>query len=590
MRPGLIASSVVAIALCAVPVFATAERPPSPTMTDESATEATRAGKAKRPRVPRCPSARAFRRGHGRDGQHHARKHRRRYCGFSGGQARADFNGDGFGDLAVGVPGEDVGGKVDAGAVNVIYGSSAGLGPAGNQLWHQDVANVVDAAEQGVGLGDQFGAALAAADFNNDGFGDLAVGVPGEDLLGRTDAGAFNLIFGSATGLTAAGNQIWDQDSDGIQDIVEPGDNFGGALVWANFGFDSTPDLAVGVPGEGVGGDATAGAVNVIYGGASGLTPANNQSWSQDSPGVPGFSGALDAFGRPLAAGDFDGNGFADLVVGVPNEKRAGAPFVGVVHVIHGSALGLAAGETAAALGVPDAQLWDQEGLDPDGPESGDVFGAALAAGQLEVQDQTDDLAIGAPLEDFGTTTSGQQIGRVHVIFGREGIGLCCEFRNLRQGVFNVPDSSEAGDLFGTAIAIADFDDNGVSELAVGVPGEKVGTALHAGAVAVFRADVAAIGKQFWHQDVPGVPDAAERDDRFGEVITAWDFNGALRDLVVGVPREDAGANADAGGVNVLYGSSLDGLTTAGAQLWHQDQPNILDGSEAGDLFGLTAY
>ncbi|MGH3038100.1 MAG: FG-GAP repeat protein [Gaiellaceae bacterium] len=77
----------------------------------------------------------------------------------AGAGVRADFNGDGFADLAVGVPFEDVGSVLNAGAVNVIYGSgnglSAGAGP--DQFWSQNSPSVNDTAEQD----DRFGSSLA---------------------------------------------------------------------------------------------------------------------------------------------------------------------------------------------------------------------------------------------------------------------------------------------------------------------------------------------------------------------------------------------------------------------------------------------
>ena len=88
--------------------------------------------------------------------------------------AAGDFNGDGFADLAGGASGEDVGGVRDAGAVSVLYGAAGGLTTAGGRLFTQ----VGSAAEEQ----DWFGWALAAGDFNRDGFADLAVGAPYETV------------------------------------------------------------------------------------------------------------------------------------------------------------------------------------------------------------------------------------------------------------------------------------------------------------------------------------------------------------------------------------------------------------------------
>src|SRR5206468_7203763 len=118
------------------------------------------------------------------------------------------FNGDGKDDLAIGIPRETVdsastGAPVSvAGAVNVIYGSSKGLSATltkTNQIWTQNSGSVDDSAE----VGDEFGASLAAGDFNGDGFDDLAVGVLFEDIGSIIDAGAVNVIYGSSSGLSA---------------------------------------------------------------------------------------------------------------------------------------------------------------------------------------------------------------------------------------------------------------------------------------------------------------------------------------------------------------------------------------------------
>jgi hypothetical protein len=120
-------------------------------------------------------------------------------------QVKADFNDDGFADLAIGVEDEDIdspsGTIVDAGAVNVIYGSASGLSATvrPDQFWSQNTLNVEEDAQ----ANEDFGNALSAGDFNKDGFADLAIGVPTEIVGNVPRAGAVQVIYGSASGLSA---------------------------------------------------------------------------------------------------------------------------------------------------------------------------------------------------------------------------------------------------------------------------------------------------------------------------------------------------------------------------------------------------
>ena len=202
---------------------------------------------------------------------------------FGAALATGDFNNDGFEDLAIGAPTEDIEeiGFDDllAGAVNVIYGRAGGLATRANEIWHQDRDGIIGGAEDD----DSFGSALAAGDFNNDGYEDLAIGVPGEDLEDIGSAGAVNVIYGGPAGLMVFGNQIWHQDSDGIGGVAEPNDSFGAALAAGDFNNDGFEDLAIGVR-EDVRGKEDVGVVNVIYGGPGGrrqpgLGPGQRGYW-----------------------------------------------------------------------------------------------------------------------------------------------------------------------------------------------------------------------------------------------------------------------------------------------------------------------
>jgi hypothetical protein len=167
------------------------------------------------------------------------------------------------------------------------------------------------------------------ADFNNDGFADLAVGVFGEN-----PGGAVNVLYGTASGLTGTGSQFLTQDSPGVPGGSEPGDSFGEALAVGDFDGDGFADLAVGVGFEDLGAIVDAGAVNVLYGTTSRLTGTGSQLFTQDSPGVGSSAEGEDDFGGTLVAGDFDGDGFADLAVGVWRENVGAAANGGAVNVL----------------------------------------------------------------------------------------------------------------------------------------------------------------------------------------------------------------------------------------------------------------
>jgi hypothetical protein len=336
---------------------------------------------------------------------------------FGAALAVGDFNGDGYADLAIGVPGESGG----AGAVNVLHGSPQGLHWnyfTYNQYWQQGSAALVDAAE----AGDQFGASLTAGDFNSDGYADLAVGVPGEDVGTKVDAGAAHVLYGSAYyGLTSTWDQLWSQGSPGVPGQLEASDGFGSALAAGDFNGDGEDDLAVGVPSENDedgANEADVGAVTVIYGshgsvalgGGLSVAVVPAQSWTQDSSGIEGTEEAGDRFGHAVAAGDFNGDGRDDLAIGVPGEDDDGTGLydVGAVSVIYGSHVGL----NATYYGN---QYWQQgaTGL-LDAAEVYDQFGSALAVGDFN-GDGKGDLAVGVPLEDVGAAVDA---GAVNVLYG----------------------------------------------------------------------------------------------------------------------------------------------------------------------------
>ena len=441
---------------------------------------------------------------------------------FANSLAGGDFDDDGFDDLAVGVRHQDFSCCIgEEGVVHVIYGTAGGLDDPGNEVWSQGSGGIVDTAEPD----DTFGTSLATGDFDGDGVDDLAIGAPEEDVGAVADAGAVNVIYGTAgVGLTDVGNQIWDQDVAGIRDSAEQTDYFGNALASGDMDGDGADDLAIGVHGEDVSGLApvigSPGALSVIYGTVGvGLTAGGDNFVHQDTGGVRGISEADDLFGNALAAGDMDGDGFDDLAIGVVGEDLGAVTYAGAVNVFYGSGGGLsAAGD----------QFWTQNTGGIGGTaDQGDEFGEALTVGDMS-GDGIDDLAVGVASEDLGAGGPLTGAGTVNVIYGVSPGGLdIAGDQRWDQDSSGIRDSAESGDNYGDALSSGDFDGDGVDDLAIGITGEEtVGAGLAFNEHGVIGAiyglagvGLDAAGDEIKHQDSGTIEDIAEGGDEFGETM-----------------------------------------------------------------------
>jgi hypothetical protein len=490
------------------------------------------------------------------------------------GQVTGDFDDDGFDDLAIGIPGETVNGKAGAGAVAVIYGSNQRLKANGDQFWHQDLSNMQSAAA----AGDAYGSTLAAGDFNNDGFDDLAIGVPNKRVNNRDGAGAVVVLLGSNNGLKKSGNHFIHLGAGGMPDSPEVDDHFGAALAVGDFNNDDNDDLAVACPNRDVGIIADAGMVFVIPGYEIGVNTFERQVIDQSPTAINDSPETDDHFGSAIAAGDFNNDGFDDIAIGVPDEEINGRAAAGAVHVLKGS---------VDLLSFEADRFWTQDVDDIlDATEVGDRFGAALAVGSFD-GNAFEDLAIGVPGEDLGAT---EDAGVVHVLYGRAAGLTAQDSQFWASGNPGLGNGAQEGDMLGAALAVGNFNGDNRDDLAIGAPGESIGARNACGAVIVLRgtanAGLVITGAQFWHQNVPDVLDANENNDAFGSSLGAGDFNGDGRDdLAVGVPFENIASRADAGIVQVFYGTPAL-LSAANDELWHQNVAGINGACGTDDLFG----
>ena len=433
----------------------------------------------------------------------------------------------------------------------------------------------------------------ALADFDGDGRDDLAIGVPQEDVGAVEDAGAVQIFYSTASGLTGTGSDFFTQDDIAGSDGAEANDLFGTSVTAGDFNGDGRDDIAVGAPDDSIGAVNQAGSVSVLYGSPGGISASGSQFIDQDfAPNWYEAPEAGDRFGWALAAGRFNDGPTYDLAISARSETYESgidaASNAGWVGTINGEGSGLT---------TDDPVPLRQGSLMEDAPEDDEAFGFSLAAGDFGYSDRHD-LAVGVVFE---TPDGNTRAGAVHVFYSSKYTVETNEYDGLNplndqlwtQNSDGVKDYSAGGEVFGYAMAAGDFGRNAKMDLAVGVPNESDGAQDVAGGVHVLyggKRGIRAKGNQIFGQNSAGIPEKAELQDVMGVGLATGDFGkGPTDDLAVGIPGEDYGTGATSiyqGGAAIIMYSTETGLGSGGSQLWSQNSTGIADTAEVYDWFG----
>ena len=466
---------------------------------------------------------------------------------FSGSSVASagDVNADGIADLLIGAPGSRLDCLSCAGKSYVVFGRG-GLGISGSFALSSlnGTSGFVLNGEQAY---DSSGWSVASAgDVNGDGIADLVIGAPNANSY----AGKSYVVFGRA-GLGSSGSMAL-SSLNGTNGFVLNGeqtpDSCGSSVASAgDVNGDGIADLVIGAEGA----SSSAGKSYVIFG-RKGLGSTGSLALSSLN-GTSGFvlHGAQtnDLSGVSVAsAGDVNGDGIADLVIGA----HGASSLAGKSYVVFGRA-GLGSTGSLAL-----SSLNGTSGFVLNGEQANDFSGTFVGSAGDVNNDGIADLVIGAP--GFSTPSSS---GKSYVVFGRAGLGssgtLALSTLNGTNGFVLTDD--QAKDSSGTSVAIAgDVNGDNITDLVIGAsgPNSNAGNSY----VVFGRAGIGSTGSL----DLSSL-NGTNGFDLIGEqvndqsgtsVASAGDVNGdGIADLVIGAPY----ANSYTGKIYVVFGRKLSNAT-----------------------------
>lgn len=420
--------------------------------------------------------------------------------------ASGDFNGDGYQDIVTGAPNASIN------YIAITYGESSQLPEVTYSTSNSSI--ISDSTST-----NQFGNALAVGDVNMDGYDDILIGAPG-DTQGGTGNGAAYLLYGKSaehsSGTVSANSEV-------VKFLGDTSSTTGESTAIGDVNGDGYADLIIGATTGHAGPTQSTGFFYIVY--------SSNTPFSGTSNGIaesPKFVGEAtdDLLGSAVSAGDFNGDGYADVAVGAPGNDDGGSG-AGAAYVVWGQAASF-----TGSLNTLTSYL------QLSGAAAGDAAGTAVLVSSHSILDDSyNELIVTAP----GSDTSASNAGSVYIFSGGAGSATA---NNSVSSATAILTGEIENDAVGDSLASRDFNLDGSDDLLIGAttPETQTGVVYQVnGSVTLANASLSTASNIF-------MSDSA--GNSFGQSVAAGDLNGdGYPEVIIGVP----GYSGNTGAVQIGY-------------------------------------